>query len=127
MKVMDRQVIRSGEQELIDGITADLDWGAVERVFADKHKLRLGEEVDYKSGDLVVHDQQVAYQLEFEVKIPLSIVLDRDGNCLSIRSASPEGHWAGAPAEEHDEEDPGGEASEPFAVPGDGEDEGSGA
>jgi hypothetical protein len=88
MKVMDQEVIRSGEQDLIDGITADLDWTAVEQVFLDNHNLRLGEDVEYKSGDLVVHDQQVAYLLEFEVKVPLSIVLDREGNCLSIMSSN---------------------------------------
>ncbi|MGD8386434.1 MAG: hypothetical protein PVG49_04805 [Desulfobacteraceae bacterium] len=89
MKVTNDDVIRSGEQELIDGITADLDWNVIENLFVTEHRLPLGEDVSYKNGDLVVHDGQIAYLLEFEVKVPLSILLDRKGHCIQIQSAPP--------------------------------------
>lgn len=88
MKITDNEVIRSGEQELIDGITADLDWEAVEKLFMEQHQLPLGEDVSYKKGDLVVHENKIAYLLEFEVKVPLSMLLDREGNCITIRAAA---------------------------------------
>ncbi len=89
MKITDNEVIRSGEQELIDGITADLNWEAVEKLFMEQHHLPLGEDVSYKKGDLVVHENKIAYLLEFEVKVPLSMLLDREGNCITIRAAAP--------------------------------------
>ncbi len=87
MKVTSDDIIKSGERELIDGITADLDWEAVERIFTEAHRLPLGEDVSYKSGDMVVHENQIAYLLEFEVKVPLSMLLDREGNCIGIQAA----------------------------------------
>ena len=89
MKITDTQVIRSGEKELIDAITADLDWGAIERIFQENHGLGIDEEVEYKKGDMVVHEGNIAYQLDFEVKVTISILLDRKGNYISV--ASPTG------------------------------------
>lgn len=87
MKITNEAVIKSGEQELIDGITADLDWDAVEGIFQEQHRLPLGEDVSFRSGDLVVHENHIAYLLEFEVKVPLCMLVDREGNCVGIRAA----------------------------------------
>ncbi len=84
MKITDSEIIRSGEQDLIDAITGDLDWGAIENIFRRNHKLEIGEDVEYKTGDIVVHNNQVAYRLEFDVKVNLSVLLDRDGNYVSV-------------------------------------------
>jgi len=84
MKITDHEVIKSGEQELIDAITADLDWGAIEKVFKEKHYLGIEEDVEYKRGDIVVHNNQVAYKLEFNVNVVLSILLDREGKYISV-------------------------------------------
>jgi len=84
MKITDYEVIKAGEQELIDAITADLDWGAVEKVFKQRHNLGIEEDVEYKRGDIVVHNNQVSYKLEFNVNVVLSILLDRDGKYISV-------------------------------------------
>ena len=113
MKVTSDDIIKSGERELIDGITAELDWEAVERIFREAHRLPLGEDVSYKSGDLVVHEDRIAYLLEFEVKVPLSLLLDREGNCIGIQAApdagAGDGEPGGIPAGEND---PAEEASD---------------
>ena len=85
MKITDTEIIRSGERELIDAITADLDWGAVEDIFREQHNLGIDEDVQYRRGDIVVHNNQVAYSLEFEVKVTVSVMMDRDGNHISVR------------------------------------------
>ena len=87
MKITNGEVIKNGEQELIDAITGDLDWGVIEKIFKEKHRLGIEEDVEYKNGDLVVHDNQIAYKFEFDIKVTLSILLDREGNYLSITSA----------------------------------------
>lgn len=84
MKVTDSEVIRTGEKELIDGITADLDWGVIEDIFRKEHNMGIEEDIEYKNGDIVAHDNQIAYKLEFEVKASLAILLDREGNYLSV-------------------------------------------
>jgi len=84
MKITNSDVIKSGEQELIDAITADLDWGAIEDIFIKEHNLGIEEDIEYKRGDIVAHNDQIAYKLEFEVKVSLSALLDRQGNYLSV-------------------------------------------
>jgi hypothetical protein len=108
MKLTDSQVIANREQELFDSIIADLDWAAIEEIFKKQHNLAIQEEVEYKKGDIVSHDSTVAYRLDFEVKVNLSILIDRQGNFLSVKSG------AVALAEESPDRDQGkqGDASE---------------
>ncbi len=84
MKITDAEIIKNSERDLIDAITADLDWGAIEEIFQKEHNLGIEEDIEYKSGDIVALENQIAYKLEFEVKVKLSIVLDRNGNYLSL-------------------------------------------
>ena len=87
MKITDSEVIRSGESELMDAITADIDWGAIEEIFKEEHKLGIEEDVEYKRGDIIVHDGKVSYKLEFQVNVILSVLLDREGHCISVTSS----------------------------------------
>jgi len=88
MKITNSEVIKGGERELMDVITADLDWSAIEGIFREQNRLEIGEDVEYRHGDIVVHDNQIVYELEFEVKVAFSILLDRDGNCISVKNST---------------------------------------
>ncbi|MEE8399507.1 MAG: hypothetical protein V3S89_10910 [Desulfobacterales bacterium] len=88
MKITRREIIEEGEQDLIDAITGELDWGVIEEIFEKEHRLKMSDDVTYKSGDIVIHNNQVAYRLEFDVKTTLSLFLDRDGTCLSLSSSA---------------------------------------
>ncbi len=88
MKITNSDVIKSGENELIDAISADIDWGVIEGVFGKEHKLGIEEDVEYKKGDIVVHNGQVAYELEFEVRVTLTVILDREGKYLAVKSSA---------------------------------------
>lgn len=103
MKITNSDVIKSGEQELIDAITAELDWGVIEEIFKEKHKLTIEEDIGYKSGDIVAHNDQIAYKLEFEAKVTLSIILDREGNYLSLSTAGSPGEALEKDTEKTDE------------------------
>lgn len=84
LKVTNSEIIKSGEQELIDTIIADLDWGMIEKIVKERHRLQIRDDIDYRQGDIIVHDSQVAYKLDFDVKMTLSVIFDRDGNYLSL-------------------------------------------
>lgn len=93
MKVTNSEIIKNGEQELIDAITADLDWGAIEKIILKEHNLGIEEDIEYKSGDIIAVDNQIAYKLDFEVKVNLSVLLDRKGDYLSVNiNSRKEGH-----------------------------------
>lgn len=116
MKITNHEVIKSGEQELIDAITADLDWESIEEIFGQEHKLKIEDNVEYKKGDIVVYNDQIAYKLEFDVNIVLSLLLDREGNCLAVTSSGDLNSQAGASDElkkSEKKEEESGEAAMP--------------
>ncbi|MBN1930594.1 MAG: hypothetical protein JW786_03175 [Desulfobacterales bacterium] len=86
MKITNSEIIKNGEKELIDTITGDLDWKKIENSFKEKHHLSIHDDIEYKEGDLVVYDNQVAYKLNFDVKVPISVLIDRMGNFLTIKT-----------------------------------------
>jgi len=86
MKITRAETIESSEKEFIDFINAELDWNAIEKMILEKHKLQLQDEVIYKHGDIVVYDNQVAYQLDFDIKVSLSLIFNRQGDCLDIKT-----------------------------------------
>ncbi len=86
MKLTNAEVIKSGEKDLIDAIIGELDWSAIERIFKQKHRLQIKDDVEYRSGDIVVHDDQIAYKLEFEVKVSLAVLVDRLGEHLEFQT-----------------------------------------
>lgn len=84
MKLTNPDSIQESEKEFIDTINAELDWEAIEKMLLEKHQFTLQEEVDYKDGDLVVYNNQIAYRFDFEIKVPLSVIFNRQGECLDI-------------------------------------------
>lgn len=87
MKITNRDVIRHGEQDLIDAINGELDWAVLEEIFKQESKLEIGEDVEFVKGDVIIHNNRVAYKLEFDVKVTLSVLLDREGNYISVTTA----------------------------------------
>jgi hypothetical protein len=85
MKITNAEIIKAGERDLIDSITADLDWGAIEDIFLKEHNLDIDEDIEYKRGDIIAYDNQVAYKLEFAVKVNLTVLINRDGDYLAVK------------------------------------------
>ena len=84
MKLTDPENIQESEKEFIDTINAELDWEAIEHMLLEKHNFTLQDEIDYKHGDLVVYDNEIAYKFDFEIRVPLSLIFNRQGDCLKI-------------------------------------------
>lgn len=87
MKLTNPETIQESEKEFIDTINAELDWEAIEKMLLEKHSFTLQEEIDYKDGDLVVYNNTIAYKFDFEIKVPLSVIFNREGECLEISTA----------------------------------------
>ena len=84
MKLASQENIAQSEKEFIDTINAELDWEAIEKLLLEKHKFTLQEEIDYKNGNLIVYNDKIAYKFDFEIKVPLSVIFNREGECLEI-------------------------------------------
>jgi hypothetical protein len=84
MKLTSQENIAQSEKEFIDTINAELDWEAIEKLLLEKHKFTLQEEIDYKNGNLIVYNDNIAYKFDFEIRVPLSVIFNREGECLEI-------------------------------------------
>ncbi|MCP3898632.1 MAG: hypothetical protein GY707_02735 [Desulfobacteraceae bacterium] len=90
MKISNPETIEESEKEFIDLINAELDWEAIEELLIEKHNFTLQEEVEYKNGDIVVHNDSIAYKFDFNIKVPLSIIFNRAGEFLELSTSEPD-------------------------------------
>jgi|GEM_PF-3318722 hypothetical protein len=86
MKITNENIIRANEDALIRSIVNDVDWKAVEGIIEEKHQIRIKEDVRDGQGEIVINDDKLAYRVNFEVTVPFSVLFDRSGDYLSMRS-----------------------------------------
>ncbi|WP_413836061.1 hypothetical protein, partial [Desulfobacula sp.] len=84
MKLINSESIQESEKEFIDMINAALDWKAIGKMLMEKHNFTLQEKIKCENGDLVVFNDTIAYKFDFEIKVPLSVMVNRQGECLDI-------------------------------------------
>ena len=84
MKLTNPESIQEGEKEFIDTINAELDWDVIEQMLLDKHNFAVQDDIEYKDGNLIVYNNEIAYKFDFKVKVPLSVIFNRGGECLSM-------------------------------------------
>jgi len=91
LKITDADTIKKDESDFIDGLIGELDWQAIEILLKEKYRLKLHDDVEYKRGDIIVHGKAIAYKLDFDVRVTLSLVVGRDGECVDIRASGSSG------------------------------------
>ncbi len=84
MKLTNPESIQESEKEFIDTINAELDWDVIEQMLLDKHNFEVQDDIEYKDGNLIVYKNEIAYKFDFEIKVPLSVIFNRSGECLSM-------------------------------------------
>lgn len=84
MKLTNPESIQENEKEFIDTINAELDWDVIEQMLLDKHNFEVQDDIEYKDGNLIVYDNEIAYKFDFQIKVPLSVIFNRSGECLSM-------------------------------------------
>jgi hypothetical protein len=87
MKLTNPQIIEKQEKELIESVHEAIDWDVIRQLITEKHLSNPDNRLVYRKGDLVVHDNRIVYQLDFEIQVPLSVIFSRDGECLEITPA----------------------------------------
>jgi len=79
MKITDPQVIKNGENDLIASVQENLDQKIVKKIIADR---MARTEIVSKGGQIVVHDNQVAFRMDFDLQLSGSLLFDRQGNYI---------------------------------------------
>ncbi len=79
MKITDPEIIKTGEKDLIDAVKEDLDWEALKDIIKEKMSLAA---LESKDGQIIVHNNQVAFKINFDLKLSGSLMFDREGNYI---------------------------------------------
>lgn len=79
MKLTDPDVIKSGEKDLIDSVKDDLDLDAVKQILEKK---LAATALSSKGGEIVVHNNEIAFRLDFDLNLTGSLMFDRQGNYI---------------------------------------------
>nr|WP_319394534.1 hypothetical protein [uncultured Desulfobacter sp.] len=103
LKLTNPESIQESEKEFIDTINAELDWDTIEQMLLEKHNFAVQDDIEYKDGNLIVHNNEIAYKFEFEIKVPLSVIFNRSGECLSMSTTRDDEEDVGI---DEDEENP---------------------
>ena len=84
IKIINEKVIKKKEREFISAIKTELDWGMIKNLFIEEYLARISNFVNCEQGNIVVYNNCVAYKLDFKIKMPFSIMIDRGGDFLKI-------------------------------------------
>ncbi|SMC87578.1 hypothetical protein SAMN02746065_11388 [Desulfocicer vacuolatum DSM 3385] len=80
MKITDTKVIQSGEKAFFDAVKDHLDWNAIREVVTKKMKHC---SIESKDGEIVFHENSVAFKINLHCAMDVSILVDRNGNMVS--------------------------------------------
>jgi len=80
MKITNPDIIKNGEKDLIEAVKNDLDLDAVKEIL--KKRMEAAKPLS-KGGDIIVHNNEIAYRLNFDIHLSGSLMFDRQGNYIS--------------------------------------------
>lgn len=102
MKIVDSGIIRSGEQRLVRFIAEHVDRDAVRQAVKSLYNVEVNDSLEHKSGSLVVYKGEAAYRLDFDFRVNISVLLNRNGEAVGL--ASPELRHLREREEKHEKE-----------------------
>ena len=77
---IDTHTVEKVKRELINQLKSKINQTHVEKVCREQYGIKSIEGYKYIDGDVVIHNNQVAFKLDFEVRFPVSILIDNVGN-----------------------------------------------
>lgn len=79
MKITDPDIIKNGEKDLIDAVKEDLDLDVIKQILEKKIR---ASAMSSKGGQIIVHNNEIAFRLDFDLNLSGSLMFDRQGNYI---------------------------------------------
>jgi hypothetical protein len=79
MKITDPDIIKDGEKDLINAVKQDLDLDAVKQILK---KRIAAAALTSTGGEIVVHKNEIAFRMDFDLNLNGSLMFDRQGNYI---------------------------------------------
>jgi hypothetical protein len=68
--------------DLIEKVKSNIQLDQVKAICKHQHGIEKIDQIDITHGDIVTHEDQVAFKLDFKISYNLSLLLDRKGNFI---------------------------------------------
>lgn len=81
-KVASAEAIEKAKKDLIDNVKKALSLAEIKQILEDQHNLEISDDIEASKGEIVIHNNRVAYKMAFEVLLSLSVLLDDEGNYI---------------------------------------------
>ena len=79
----DPDIIQKSEKEIIEKISATLEEKQIKELFEQKFNSSLGDEIELKSGNMIIHQNKIIYRLNYDTRLKFELLLDQSGNHLT--------------------------------------------
>ena len=70
--------------DLIEKLKSNIQFEQIKAICAHKNFIESIDKIDFKNGDIVTHDGEVAFKLDFNITYNLSLLLNRDGKLINV-------------------------------------------
>jgi uncharacterized protein YjbI with pentapeptide repeats len=83
LAAVNQDTIEKAIGDLIDKIKSNVQLDQVKTLCRHQHGLEKIDKIDISRGDIVTHNGQLAFKLDFKISYNLSLLLDRKGNLIN--------------------------------------------
>lgn len=77
---IDTHTVKEAKRELINQLKSKINQADIETVCRERYGIESIEACECTDGDIVIDNNQVAYKLDFEVRFPVSILINNGEN-----------------------------------------------
>ena len=68
---------------LMEKLKSNIQLDQIKAICKHQHFIETIDKIDFKNGDIVTHDGEVAFKLDFNISYNLSILVDRKGKLIN--------------------------------------------
>jgi uncharacterized protein YjbI with pentapeptide repeats len=84
LDVFKPDVIEEAILDLIENLKSNIQFDLIKAICKQQNLLDTIDKFDFKNGDIVTHDDQVAFKLDYNISYNLSLLLDRKGKLINV-------------------------------------------
>jgi uncharacterized protein YjbI with pentapeptide repeats len=81
-KIVDHGLVEKAVREFFDKVKSDIRFDQVKTICKDQNGIESIDKIDFEYGEIVTHNDQVAFKLNFEISYNLSLLIDQLGNYI---------------------------------------------
>ncbi len=82
LKIVDHGLVEKAVRELFEKVKSDIRFDQVKTICKDQNGIESIDKIDFEYGEIVTHNDQVAFKLNFEISYNLSLLIDQLGNYI---------------------------------------------